>query len=77
EQMTAEANEGIVSPMLEDDTVMNLGENLEQLELENKVDEMKSILKTMECLQCKVKWFDAIEQIDDSLTGLKVLAFDE
>ncbi|XP_045816641.1 uncharacterized protein LOC123909786 isoform X6 [Trifolium pratense] len=76
EQMTAEANEGIVSPMLED-TVMNLGENLEQLELESKVDEMKEILKTMECLQCEVKWFDAIDQIDDVLTGLKVLAFDE
>ncbi|XP_045816632.1 uncharacterized protein LOC123909783 isoform X6 [Trifolium pratense] len=76
EQMTAEANEGIVSPMLED-TVMNLGENLEQLELESKVDEMKEILRTMECLQCEVKWFDAIDQIDDVLTGLKVLAFDE
>ncbi|KAK2389150.1 RNA-directed DNA polymerase (reverse transcriptase)-related family protein [Trifolium repens] len=76
EQMTVEANEGIVSRMLED-TVMNLDENLEQLELENKVDEMKAILKTMECLQCKVKWFDAIEQIGDALTGLKVLEFDE
>ncbi|KAK2443173.1 RNA-directed DNA polymerase (reverse transcriptase)-related family protein [Trifolium repens] len=76
ERMTVEANEGIVSPMLED-TVMNLDENLEQLKLENKVDEMKAILKTMECLQCKVKWFDTIDQVDDALTGLKVLAFDE
>lgn len=75
-QKTTEANEGIASSMLAD-TIMNLGEDLEQLELENKVDEMKSILKTMEYLQCKVKWVDAIEQIEDALTGLKVLAFDK
>ncbi|XP_058755591.1 uncharacterized protein LOC131628793 [Vicia villosa] len=76
EQITAEANEGNVSPMLLD-TDMNLGENLEQLELENKVDDLKSILKAVECLQCKVEWFNALEQIDDALAGLKVLAFDE
>ncbi|CAI8597988.1 unnamed protein product [Vicia faba] len=75
EQMTAEANEGNVSPMLLD-TDMNLGENLEQLELENKVDELKSILKAVECLQCKVEWFNALEQVDDALAGLKVIAFD-
>lgn len=29
---------------------------LQHLELENKVDEMKSILEAVECLQCKVEW---------------------
>ncbi|XP_061369139.1 uncharacterized protein LOC133312022 isoform X2 [Gastrolobium bilobum] len=78
---TSEATEGSDSPMLADDcsnlTVVNLDKNLEQLELANKIDEMKSVLKSLQDLQCKVKWFDAVEQIEDALTGLKVLAFDE
>lgn len=75
EQINAEANEGISSMLV--DTDMNLGENLEQLELGNKVDEMKSILKAMESFHCKFKWFDALEQIDNALTGLKVIGIDE
>ncbi|KAJ1404590.1 hypothetical protein SESBI_26466 [Sesbania bispinosa] len=73
DQKTAEATEGIDSPMLVDDcsnlTVVNLEENLEQLELENKIDEMKSVLKSLEDLQSKVIWFDAVEQIEDALMG--------
>lgn len=81
DQMTTEAGEGIHSPMLPDDystlTIVNQETNLEELELENKIDEMKSTLKSLQDLQCKVQWFDAFDQIEDALTGLKVLAFDE
>ncbi|KAL5171288.1 hypothetical protein HKD37_11G032792 [Glycine soja] len=68
--------EGIDSPMLADDclnlTVANLDKNLEQFELDNKIDEMKSVLNSLQNLQ-----FEVVEQIEDAFTGLKVLAFDE
>ncbi|XP_014618982.1 uncharacterized protein [Glycine max] len=73
--------EGIDSPMLADDclnlTVANLDKNLEQFELDNKIDEMKSVLNSLQNLQFTVKWFEVVEQIEDAFTGLKVLAFDE
>ncbi|XP_020227515.1 uncharacterized protein LOC109808787 [Cajanus cajan] len=81
EQITAEATQGVDSPILADDcsnlSVANLGENLEQFELDNKIDEMKLILKSLQNLQFQVKLFEVIEQIEDEFTGLKVLAFDE
>nr|KYP57025.1 hypothetical protein KK1_003277 [Cajanus cajan] len=76
-----EATQGVDSPILADDcsnlSVANLGENLEQFELDNKIDEMKLILKSLQNLQFQVKLFEVIEQIEDEFTGLKVLAFDE
>ncbi|KAK7331460.1 hypothetical protein VNO77_25685 [Canavalia gladiata] len=81
DQNTAEATQDIDSPMLADDcsnsTIVNLDKHLEQLELDNKIDEMKLTLKSLQNLQFKVKWFDVVEKIDDAFTGLKVLAFDE
>ncbi|XP_027337591.1 cation/H(+) antiporter 4-like [Abrus precatorius] len=78
---TAEATEGTDSPMLADDgsnlNFVNLDKNVEQLELDNEIDEMKLTLKSLQDLELKVKWFDVVEQIEDAFTGLKVLAFDE
>ncbi|KAK7379644.1 hypothetical protein VNO80_05108 [Phaseolus coccineus] len=77
----SEAPEGIDSSILEDDSsnlaAENLDKNLEQFELENKIDEMKLMLKSLQNLQFTVKWFEVVEQIEDAFTGLKVLAFDE
>ncbi|XP_054804667.1 uncharacterized protein LOC129307782 isoform X1 [Prosopis cineraria] len=47
------------------------------LELDNKIDEMKSTVKSLQDIKHMVKWFDVVEQIEDALMGLKVLAFDE
>lgn len=81
DQNTAEATQDIDSSMLADDgsnlTITKLDENLEQFKLENKIDEMKLIVKSLENLQFTVKWFEVVEQIEDAFTGLKVLAFDE
>ncbi|XP_027921220.1 uncharacterized protein LOC114179176 [Vigna unguiculata] len=77
----SEATEGIDSPILRDDcsnlAAENLDKNLELFQLENKIDEMKLIVKSLQNLQFTVKWFEVVEQIEDALTGLKVLAFDE
>ncbi|RDX70052.1 hypothetical protein CR513_50744, partial [Mucuna pruriens] len=77
DQNTAEATEGIDSPVLADDssnfTIANLDNNLEQFKLDNKIDEMKLILKSLQNLQFNGKWFE----IEDAFTGLKVLALDE
>ncbi|PON57241.1 reverse transcriptase-like protein [Trema orientale] len=50
---------------------------LELLELENQIKKKSIILKSLEDLDCLRKWFDAIEQIEDAFTGVKVIAFDE
>ncbi|KAL9331603.1 hypothetical protein ACSQ67_001213 [Phaseolus vulgaris] len=75
------AQEGIDSSILEDDSsnlaTENLDKNLEQFELENKIDEMKLILKSLQNPQFTVKWFEVVDQIEDAFTGVKVLAFDE
>ncbi|BAT86675.1 hypothetical protein LR48_Vigan102s005600 [Vigna angularis] len=77
----SEATEGIDSPILREDcsnlAAENVDKNLELFELENKIDEMKLILKSLQDLQFTVKWFEVVEQIEDALTGLRVLAFDE
>nr|AFK42734.1 unknown [Lotus japonicus] len=81
DQKTSEATEGFDSPMLADDclnsTIVNIDKNLEQFVLDNKIEEMNLNIKSLEDLQCKVKWFDAVQQIEDELVGLKVLEFDE
>ncbi|CAJ1848913.1 unnamed protein product [Sphenostylis stenocarpa] len=78
---TSDANEDIDSSKLADVcaniAAENLDNNLEQFELDNKIDEMKLIVKSLQNLQFTVKWFEVVEQIEDALTGLKVLAFDE
>ncbi|KAK7317156.1 hypothetical protein RJT34_01144 [Clitoria ternatea] len=75
-----EATQGTHSPVPLDDssnlTIVNLDNNLQQLELDNKIDEMRLTLKSLQNLQFKVKWFDVVEQIEDAFLGLKVLEFD-
>ncbi|MED6196893.1 hypothetical protein PIB30_051596 [Stylosanthes scabra] len=74
-------SEATDSSVLKDDhttlTVANLDTYLEYLQLETEVHVMKSVVESLEDLQCKFKWFDAFNQIEDALTGLKVLAFED
>ncbi|XP_072060621.1 uncharacterized protein [Arachis hypogaea] len=81
DQTTEENSEAIDSSMLADDhttiTVAILDNYLEYLQLEDEIHEMKSVVESLEDLQSKFKWFDAINQIEDALTGLKVLAFED
>ncbi|KAF9666125.1 hypothetical protein SADUNF_Sadunf16G0196200 [Salix dunnii] len=46
------------------------------LKLNNQIEESKRTLKSMQDLDSIGKWFDAIEQIQDVLSGLKVIEFD-
>ncbi|XP_011045617.1 PREDICTED: uncharacterized protein LOC105140469 [Populus euphratica] len=48
----------------------------EILKLDNQIEESKRILKSMQDLDSICKWYDAIEQIEDVLSGLKVIEFD-
>ncbi|KAB5520847.1 hypothetical protein DKX38_025166 [Salix brachista] len=48
----------------------------EILKLNNQIEESKRTLKSMQDLDSIGKWFDAIEQIQDVLSGLKVIEFD-
>ncbi|XP_019438270.1 PREDICTED: uncharacterized protein LOC109344103 isoform X2 [Lupinus angustifolius] len=64
---------GVQSPSI----LSHHSSNLEELQLETKVDEMKSIVKSLQDLHHQVKWFDTVDGIEDALTGLKVLAFDD
>ncbi|KAM4105872.1 hypothetical protein ACJW30_04G022000 [Castanea mollissima] len=50
---------------------------LELLELEVEIERNKTTLKSLQDLDHMYRWFDAIEQIEDLLTGLKVVAFTE
>ncbi|KAI4344963.1 hypothetical protein L6164_012135 [Bauhinia variegata] len=79
-QKTLKANEGADCLTLEEDhstlTSALENKNLEILELDHLIDEKKSILKSLQDLQSMVQWIDALEQIEDALTGIKVLAFD-
>uniref|UniRef100_A0A7N2MVB4 Uncharacterized protein n=1 Tax=Quercus lobata TaxID=97700 RepID=A0A7N2MVB4_QUELO len=50
---------------------------LELLELEVEIERNKTALKSLQDLDHMYRWFDAIEQIEDLLTGLKVTAFTE
>ncbi|KAF7837010.1 cation/H(+) antiporter 4-like [Senna tora] len=81
DQETAKASEGTDSHILEDNqsalTTVHQGNNLELLELDNQIDEMKSTLKSLQDLKHMVQWSDVVEQIEGALTGLKVLSLDE
>ncbi|KAF7837012.1 reverse transcriptase-like protein [Senna tora] len=81
DQETAKASEGTDSHILEDNqsalTTVHQGNNLELLELDNQIDEMKSTLKSLQDLKHMVQWSDVVEQIEEALTGLKVLSLDE
>lgn len=48
----------------------------EILELESQIEKNKIILNSLQDLDFVFKRFDAVEQIEDSLTGLKVIDFD-
>ncbi|XP_024451596.2 uncharacterized protein LOC7461649 isoform X2 [Populus trichocarpa] len=48
----------------------------EILKLDNQIEESTRILKSMQDLDSVCKWYDAIEQIEDVLSGLKVIEFD-
>ncbi|XP_028759696.1 uncharacterized protein LOC114746534 isoform X2 [Neltuma alba] len=78
---TARASEGVDAHMLDDNqsslTTAHEDDNLELLELDNKIDEMKSNVKSLQDIKHLVNWFDMVDQIEDALMGLKVLAFDE
>ncbi|XP_024024879.1 uncharacterized protein LOC21400346 [Morus notabilis] len=50
---------------------------LHLLELENEIKKKNIILKSLEDLDGICKWFDAIEQIEDILTSVKVIALEE
>ncbi|KAE8076290.1 hypothetical protein FH972_014952 [Carpinus fangiana] len=50
---------------------------LELLELEDQIERKKKNLKSLQDLDYMYRWFDAVEQIEDALTGLKVIAFTE
>ncbi|XP_059651305.1 uncharacterized protein LOC132298936 isoform X2 [Cornus florida] len=45
-------------------------------ELSNQIEKNKSTLKTLKDLDCIFKRFEAIEKIEDALTGLKVIEFE-
>ncbi|KAB1213636.1 hypothetical protein CJ030_MR5G020295 [Morella rubra] len=50
---------------------------LQLCELEDQIERNKTYLKSLQDLEYMHKWVDAIEQIEDGLTGLKVIAFTE
>lgn len=51
-------------------------EKFEILELDSQIEKNKTILNSLQHLDNIFRRFDAIEQIEDSLTGLKVIEFD-
>jgi hypothetical protein len=51
-------------------------DKFKMFELENQMEEKRMILKSLEDLDSLRKRFDAAEQVEDALTGLKVLEFD-
>ncbi|XP_006418827.2 uncharacterized protein LOC18013775 isoform X2 [Eutrema salsugineum] len=55
---------------------VNDDEKFKMFELENQIEEKRRILKSLENLDSVCKRFDAAEQVEDALTGLKVLEFD-
>ncbi|XP_010527468.1 PREDICTED: uncharacterized protein LOC104804805 [Tarenaya hassleriana] len=54
----------------------SIDENFKSLDLEDQIQEKRMILKSLEDLDLVSKRFDAVEQVEDALTGLKVLEFD-
>ncbi|CAH2052876.1 unnamed protein product [Thlaspi arvense] len=51
-------------------------EKFKMFELENQIEEKRTVLKSLEDLDSVCKRFDAAEQVEGALTGLKVLEFD-
>ncbi|KAM7258025.1 hypothetical protein ACFE04_013766 [Oxalis oulophora] len=50
--------------------------NLQILQLENEIEKKNVVLKSLQDFDSTLKRFDAIEQIEDMFTGLKVIEFD-
>uniref|UniRef100_A0A2N9EZ12 Uncharacterized protein n=1 Tax=Fagus sylvatica TaxID=28930 RepID=A0A2N9EZ12_FAGSY len=65
---------GEVEPNLMNEHVEH---KLELLELEDQIESNKTTLKSLQDLDHLYRWFDTIEQIEDVLAGLKVIAFTE
>ncbi|KAK9046557.1 hypothetical protein V6N11_052443 [Hibiscus sabdariffa] len=54
----------------------NEEQKFEIMELESQIEENNLILKSLQDLDSTFKRLDALEQIEDALTGLKVIGFD-
>nr|KJB61296.1 hypothetical protein B456_009G350500 [Gossypium raimondii] len=54
----------------------NEGQKFEILELESQIEKNNLILKSLQDLDSTFRRLDALEQIEDALTGLKVIGFD-
>ncbi|XVF37954.1 hypothetical protein REPUB_Repub20aG0055800 [Reevesia pubescens] len=54
----------------------NVEQKFEILELESQIEKNNIILKSLQDLDSMYKRLDALEQIEDALTGLKVIGFD-
>ncbi|XP_050372242.1 uncharacterized protein LOC126790140 [Argentina anserina] len=52
-------------------------DKFQQLELENQIDKNHFVLKSLQDLECKLKWLDATEQFEDAFSGLKVISFED
>ncbi|KAK2631424.1 hypothetical protein EUGRSUZ_L02926, partial [Eucalyptus grandis] len=46
------------------------------LDLESQIEEKKMLLKSLEHIDCQLRKDDTVEQIEDALTGLKVIEID-
>ncbi|KAL1807145.1 uncharacterized protein LOC108198726 [Daucus carota subsp. sativus] len=66
--LDCEANENQMSLLCADDS-----SQFKILELSNQIEKNKSILKSLEDLDSVLNRFDAVEKIEDALTGLKVI----
>ncbi|XVE81283.1 hypothetical protein DITRI_Ditri15bG0051500 [Diplodiscus trichospermus] len=68
------------STMTDEDQLNLMDSNKEQkfeiLELESQIEKNQMILKSLQDLDCMFKRLDAVEQIEEALTGLKVIGFD-
>uniref|UniRef100_A0A2P2JJN6 Uncharacterized protein n=3 Tax=Rhizophora mucronata TaxID=61149 RepID=A0A2P2JJN6_RHIMU len=57
-------------------TCLHGDEEYEVLKLKNQIDERNSILKSLQDFEYAFTRFDALEQIEEALSGLKVIEFD-
>ncbi|XP_030534059.1 uncharacterized protein LOC115743430 isoform X2 [Rhodamnia argentea] len=48
----------------------------EALDLQSQIEEKKMLLKSLEHIDCQLRKDDTVEQIEDALTGLKVIEID-
>ncbi|KAH9649796.1 reverse transcriptase domain-containing protein [Citrus sinensis] len=75
----ARAEDQVCPPHTEDQSdLIKIHEDhrFEILELESQIEKNKIILNSLQDLDFVLKRFDAVEQIEDTLTGLKVIDFD-